>query len=182
MATTRKPMGKKLRFDVFKRDGFKCQYCGAHPPSAILEVDHINPVALGGENDIDNLVTACFACNRGKAAVSLKVVPQSLADKVAAVSEREDQMQGYHAVLEAKRERLEDQAWMVLEEMGVDRVKGCSRDQFNSTRMFVEKLGYHATLEAMEIAMGASITYSRVFKYFCGICWNKVREQEASNA
>lgn len=26
----RKSISKKLRFDVFKRDGFKCQYCGAH--------------------------------------------------------------------------------------------------------------------------------------------------------
>lgn len=182
MATTRKPMSKKLRFDVFKRDGFRCQYCGAHPPAAILEVDHINPVALGGENDIDNLVTACFACNRGKAAVSLTVVPQSLADKALVVSEREEQLRGYHDVLEAKRDRLENEAWLVLEAMLVDRLKGCPRDQFNSTRMFVEKLGYHATLEAMEIAMGASISFHKVFKYFCGVCWNKVREQEASNA
>lgn len=26
---TRKAMSKKLRFEVFKRDGFCCQYCGA---------------------------------------------------------------------------------------------------------------------------------------------------------
>ena len=48
--------------------------------------------------------------------------------------------------------------------------------------MFIEMLGYHAPLESMEIAMGASIAFRAVFKYFCGVCWNKVREQEASNA
>ena len=25
-------LSKKARFEIFKRDGFVCQYCGAHPP------------------------------------------------------------------------------------------------------------------------------------------------------
>ena len=62
----RKPITKKMRFEVFKRDKFTCQYCGAKAPDAILEVDHIKPVAEGGGNDILNLVTACRDCNRGK--------------------------------------------------------------------------------------------------------------------
>lgn len=63
-AALRKPMSKKLRFDVFKRDGFKCMYCGAHPPAAVLEVDHIKPVADGGANRMDNLITACICWNK----------------------------------------------------------------------------------------------------------------------
>lgn len=175
-------LSKKIRFEIFKRDRFQCQYCGAHPPSVILEVDHINPVALGGENDQDNLVTACFACNRGKSAISLTVVPQSLAEKALAVSEREEQLRGYHEILEAKRERVENETWLVLEAMNVDRTEGCRQDDFNSTRTFIEKLGYHSTLEGMEIAMGASIPVYKVFRYFCGVCWNRVRTQEASSA
>jgi len=62
----RKAMSQTLRFEVFKRDSFTCQYCGAKAPEAILEVDHINPVAKGGDNSIENLVTACKDCNRGK--------------------------------------------------------------------------------------------------------------------
>ena len=62
----RKTITKKTRFEVFKRDGFTCQYCGKMAPDVVLEVDHINPVANGGENDIMNLVTSCFDCNRGK--------------------------------------------------------------------------------------------------------------------
>lgn len=62
----RKPLLKKDRFEVFKRDSFKCQYCGASAPEKILEVDHINPVSKGGDNSITNLITACFDCNRGK--------------------------------------------------------------------------------------------------------------------
>ena len=62
----RKAISKKLRFEVFKRDNFTCQYCGKSAPDVILEVDHINPVKNGGDNNIMNLITACFDCNRGK--------------------------------------------------------------------------------------------------------------------
>jgi len=57
---------KRIRFEVFKRDKFTCQYCGLKSPEAILNVDHINPVANGGGNDIINLITSCFDCNNGK--------------------------------------------------------------------------------------------------------------------
>jgi len=62
----RKPLSKKIRFEVFKRDSFTCQYCGSKAPDVILEIDHIKPVAKGGKNEIINLVTSCFDCNRGK--------------------------------------------------------------------------------------------------------------------
>lgn len=62
----RKPLSKKTRFEVFKRDSFTCQYCGQKAPDVILEVDHINQVSKGGKNEILNLVTSCFDCNRGK--------------------------------------------------------------------------------------------------------------------
>jgi len=63
---SRKNIGPKLRFEIFKRDSFKCQYCGATAPNALLRVDHINPVSNGGDNNILNLITSCFDCNSGK--------------------------------------------------------------------------------------------------------------------
>lgn len=65
-------ISKKLRFEVFKRDSFKCQYCGKESPNVILEVDHIHPVSKSGKNDILNLITSCFDCNRGKGKRLLK--------------------------------------------------------------------------------------------------------------
>lgn len=59
-------LSNKLRFEVFKRDSFKCQYCGKCAPDVILNVDHISPVSKGGKNDILNLITSCFDCNSGK--------------------------------------------------------------------------------------------------------------------
>lgn len=66
MEDKRKSIPKRIRFEVFKRDKFTCQYCGRMAPDVILEIDHIEPVSKGGSNDILNLVTACRDCNRGK--------------------------------------------------------------------------------------------------------------------
>ncbi len=53
-----------IRERVFERDDYTCQYCGERGKR--LECDHIIPVARGGKHGDDNLVTACFACNRSK--------------------------------------------------------------------------------------------------------------------
>lgn len=64
--TKRRALSKKIRFEVFKRDSFKCVYCGKSAPDVVLHVDHIVPVSKGGTNEITNLVTACADCNLGK--------------------------------------------------------------------------------------------------------------------
>lgn len=68
---SRTGISKKLRFEVFKRDSFTCQYCGKKAPDVILHVDHINPVSKGGDNAIVNLITSCAECNSGKSNVLL---------------------------------------------------------------------------------------------------------------
>lgn len=61
-----------IRFDVFNRDAFRCQYCGIGvTDGALLEVDHVIARANGGPDTLDNLVTACQECNRGKSAKSI---------------------------------------------------------------------------------------------------------------
>ena len=71
---TRDALPPSVRFTVLQRDGFRCRYCGqgtqSNPPVE-LEVDHIIPVAAGGDNDLSNLVAACVSCNRGKSASSV---------------------------------------------------------------------------------------------------------------
>jgi hypothetical protein len=62
----RKTIPQSIRFEVFKRDLFTCQYCGKKAPEAILEIDHIVPISKGGDNSIENLVSACRECNGGK--------------------------------------------------------------------------------------------------------------------
>lgn len=67
----RKTLSPRLRFDVLRRDGFRCRYCGSGPDASRLSVDHILAVADGGTDDAANLVTACQPCNAGKADLSL---------------------------------------------------------------------------------------------------------------
>ncbi len=173
--SARKSISKMRRFEVFKRDGFTCQYCGATPPRVILHVDHIVPVASGGENHDDNLITACEPCNLGKGARDLQAVPESLAEKAARVAEAEEQLAGINAILQARRERLEDQSWDVVYALtGESEIK---RDRLLSIKRFIEKMGVNDVLEAAELARAASIySANGVFRYFCAVCWNKIRE------
>ena len=178
MAKKRQPLSKKTRFEVFKRDGFKCQYCGAHPPAVVLHVDHIQPVALDGGNNIDNLITSCEPCNLGKGARSLTVVPQSVSEKTAMLAEREDQLRGYQEVLEARHERIESELWRVAELISPGSSdSGMSRDWTSSIRRFNEQIGVHECISAAQIARGRYPQGGKkAFLYFCGVCWNKVRE------
>ena len=55
------------RRNVFKRDKFTCQYCGARPGSEELTIDHVTPQAQGGTSTWLNCVLACISCNSRKA-------------------------------------------------------------------------------------------------------------------
>lgn len=58
-----------LRYDVMRRDGFRCCLCGRTASDGIeLEVDHIVPISKGGSTIGSNLQTLCRDCNRGKSA------------------------------------------------------------------------------------------------------------------
>lgn len=92
--TERIAIGAKLRFEVFKRDSFTCQYCGSKSPEVILHVDHIDPVSKGGCNEMMNLVTSCASCNFGKGARTLSdnsVVAKQNA-QIDEISQRKEQM------------------------------------------------------------------------------------------
>lgn len=51
------------RKNLWKRDGFFCQYCGKQPPRDEITMDHIDPKRDGGISSFKNCVLACFKCN-----------------------------------------------------------------------------------------------------------------------
>lgn len=72
----RKNISLRTRFRIFARDGFACKYCGRKGSGeSPLHIDHIVPVALGGGNEDENLVTACEDCNFGKSDIPLPQEP-----------------------------------------------------------------------------------------------------------
>lgn len=93
-AEPRKPISKRTRFEVFKRDMFSCQYCGKKSPDVVLHVDHIKPVSKGGKNTITNLITACRDCNLGKSNVELSddAAVKKQMTHVQAMAERDEQI------------------------------------------------------------------------------------------
>ncbi len=53
----------EVRQYVLERDGHRCQACGA---GKSLTIDHIIPLAQGGQNDLSNFRTLCRSCNSRK--------------------------------------------------------------------------------------------------------------------
>ena len=62
-------LNNSIRFDIMKRDNFKCKLCGDSPAVNTLcklEVDHILPISKNGDNRESNLQTLCSVCSSGK--------------------------------------------------------------------------------------------------------------------
>ena len=51
------------RKNILRRDNHRCQFCGS---TTNLTIDHIIPKSKGGEDDWENLTTACIKCNNKK--------------------------------------------------------------------------------------------------------------------
>jgi hypothetical protein len=63
----REPITPRMRANVLKRDDKKCQDCGKSAADGVkLEVHHVVPVSQGGDTTLENLITNCETCNRGK--------------------------------------------------------------------------------------------------------------------
>ena len=67
ISVERAKMTDSLRYDILKRDNFRCQICGSTAQDGVkLHVDHIVPVSKGGLTTYSNLRTLCDRCNLGK--------------------------------------------------------------------------------------------------------------------
>lgn len=154
--TKRKSISKSLRFEVFKRDAFKCQYCGSSSPDVTLEVDHIKPVAEGGDNDITNLITSCKDCNRGKGAKLLddKSVLEKQRKQLEELNERRTQLEmmmqwreGLQSLEEDKVEILNDK-WTEL----VDFQYGVNDLGEKNIKKWLKRFDINTLLDCMEIS------------------------------
>ena len=171
----RKSITKKVRFEVFKRDSFKCQYCGRSSPDVILEVDHIVPVAKGGTNEMLNLITSCMDCNRGKGKNELS--DSSMVEKqrkqLEELNERKQQMK---MMLEWKAELSS------IEEDEIEHIQNGFKAAYGvdftptgraNIKKLIKEFGFGEVLEAFEIATERYMDGSVAFDKLGGICYNR---------
>lgn len=168
-------ISKKLRFEVFKRDSFTCQYCGNNPPKVVLEVDHVWPLSKGGSDDIHNLVTSCFDCNRGKSATELNQVPSTLYEHINTIKERERQYKQYKKLTESiEKRKLQDVT--EVEKIFSDYTDYYFSDKFIvSVKKFVSLLPLTEVKDSMHSACSRGFNPEQTIRYFCGICWSKIK-------
>lgn len=176
MARKRTSMGKKLRFEVFKRDSFKCQYCGRSAPEVTLEVDHIIPVVEGGKNEMLNLITSCRDCNRGKGKMPLSddlVVTKEKA-QLDELNERRVQLE---MMLQWKKElarQLDDQVDLIVEVIE-DGYWTASQEARKRIKKIIKEFSFMEVYEAAEIAQLQYHEFTRRMLSLGGICYNRRR-------
>lgn len=154
----RKKISKKVRFEVFKRDSFTCQYCGAKAPDVVLQLDHIKPLAKGGAEDVMNYVTSCASCNSGKGATELS--DASVIDKqrrqLEELNERREQLEmmlQWREVLAG----LEDQKLQIVESALMeplgDSDVSLSESGQREVKKWLKRFSVDEVLSAIEAAM-----------------------------
>lgn len=148
----RQPIPKKLRFDVFKRDKFTCQYCGALGGQVLLHCDHVKAVADGGETTMLNLITACADCNLGKGARALSD-DSAITKQHRQLAELEERRQQ----LEMMRQWREDLAQQQVDQIDIVADAFLARSKFRpsdhgniSVRKWLRKYGLHDVLAAID--------------------------------
>lgn len=179
MATSHSKASKALRFEILRRDQFRCHYCGTEASQAELHVDHVVPQSLGGTNDPSNLVTACVECNSGKAGRTLDEPVLAAVDEKAqryaaaveqAIAERRQVLASERQIQDSFREH-----WNQWEPQ--DPLPSGFGD---SVRQFMRAgLDWEDIVDSIEIAMSRRDIRGREngrFKYFCGVCNRKIED------
>lgn len=177
---------KKLRFSIFKRDNFTCQYCGKAPPNAILEVDHVVSRKDGGGDEEINLITACFTCNRGKGKRSVgvdKLRKGGLKKEIEILKEEKDQLVAYYDFLK-QRNKYEKQKLNVFQAAW----KEASGDSNSLTESGLKSIiRLTENYRAEDIFRAIKITWDKKwgdnhndqFKYMCGVLKNLKLERDS---
>lgn len=176
----RKPISKKLRFEVFKRDNFTCQYCGRMAPDVVLEVDHIKPVSQCGNNGILNLITSCRDCNRGKGKerISENLALKKQQDQITELHEKREQLE----MLIKYKEELEQMEWRMAHYLAdhIHVLSGIEPSDYGEyeLRKLVQQFSFDEVFKAIDISYARYFknddkSWEHAFSKLGGICYNR---------
>lgn len=186
----RKTISKGTRFEVFKRDNFTCQYCGRTAPGVVLEVDHIDPVSNGGGNEIMNLITSCFDCNRGKGKKQLSddAVIKKQQEQLKELNEKRLQLE---MMLQWKKEiqGLLDEQVSGIEDLLIESTgNGFSEYGKTACKKQIKEFGfsevYDSTIISIERYYDETDPSSvrTVFDKIGGICYNRRKQSDENGS
>jgi 5-methylcytosine-specific restriction endonuclease McrA len=76
---SRNKIPDRIQLQVRERANYLCEYCHANERWQYVRftVDHVIPVSLGGQDNLENLTLACFHCNRHKTSRLTAIEPES---------------------------------------------------------------------------------------------------------
>lgn len=178
----------RMRFEILRRDGFRCRYCGTKAEEVELHVDHVVPRSLGGTDDADNLAASCQPCNAGKGSIALD---SETVDEISAVSADRGQ-----AIRDAVKAIIAEQSltaadddpdvqtfidawqrwcWGERRNMVVPDARS-PEDLLASIRTWKARgMDMESLLELIPIAMNAGqVPIEEKFRYYCGIVWRTI--------
>lgn len=170
-------VSKRTRFEVLRRDNHTCRYCGGVAPDVTLTVDHVVPVALGGNDGPSNLVAACRDCNYGKASTS---PDGALVEDVKALDLTWGRAMARAAEIQAQKRAERDAYIVAFADLWESLGRKLPSDGSGLIRLFDAGLPLADMLDAAELAAMNRGVYER-FPYFMGVAWKKLTAlQEAA--
>lgn len=179
---SRMTVSRRLRFEILRRDGHTCRYCGGSAPDVALTVDHVKPAALGGSDDPTNLVTACTQCNSGKASVApdsplVVDVADDALRWAKAISLASEAMLAEHQHNQMILEFFDD-VWSEWRYGPADgRIEIPRPNDWRESVLRFVSLGLNLDIvcDMVRVAMGKDkVKATETWTYFCGCCWRQI--------
>lgn len=171
-----------MRFEILKRDGFKCRYCGVTAFESLLQIDHVIPVSQGGDNSPDNLATACKDCNGGKSDIHLDESELGDGVDMGAAREHAAQVRELLAAAREVKEAQDEYVSFVLAEFKT-RVFALPKDSLPALRSVIRIHTFAEMCNAMDATAikksQQNMTPYNAVLYFFGVL-RRIRERSAA--
>lgn len=120
----RHKMSKKERQKVYDKCNGHCAYCGKEIEYKDMQVDHVKPLRIGGEDSIDNMLPACRSCNHYKSTLDVEgfrkylseihkrlmrdSIPYQVAERFGIVEHKTDDVEFYFETMQIENKGRND--------------------------------------------------------------------------
>lgn len=174
-------ISKRLRFEILKRDEFRCVYCGATPKEQELQVDHVIPKVLGGQDTPENLATACEPCNSGKSSSSaseemIAAIDLAVSARQAAQSRIADAVIVYAEELDAFEDEIQSIWEFHVPQYRRDRVPRWDLARISDWHR--DRVPFSLIEYGLRVAVQADVPWASKSAYAAAVVRNKIQEVE----